>query len=121
MTRIRIGAATLNQTPLDWFGNGKNIVNAIESARTAGVRILCLPELCVTGYGCEDAFHSPGVDQTARQVLGEIVRHTGGMVVSLGLPVLHRSALFNCGLPGRERADRRLRGQAVSGGRGAPL
>ena len=27
---------------------------------------MCLPELCVTGYGCEDAFHSPGLQRTAR-------------------------------------------------------
>ncbi len=96
MTRIRIGAAVLNQTPLDWYGNQKNILGAMEEARAAGIRILCLPEMCLTGYGCEDAFHSPGVVETARRVLGEIVPHSAGMVVSLGLPVLHRSALFNC-------------------------
>ncbi len=96
MTRIRIGAAVLNQTPLDWFGNRDNILGAIESARDEGIRVLCLPELCVTGYGCEDAFHSPGVEQTACRVLQEIVPHTRSMAVSLGLPVLHRSALFNC-------------------------
>lgn len=96
MTRIRIAAAVLNQTPLDWHGNQTRIVSAIEQARAAGASVLCLPELCVTGYGCEDAFHSPHVEKTARGVLAEIVPHTAGMVVSVGLPVLHRSALFNC-------------------------
>ena len=57
--------------------------------------ILCLPELCITGYGCEDAFHSPGVQRTARQVLLEIVPETRGLIVSLGLPLLHRGGLFN--------------------------
>ena len=33
---------------------------AIAEARAAGASLLCLPELCITGYGCEDAFHSPG-------------------------------------------------------------
>lgn len=96
MTRIRIAAAVLNQTPLDWHGNQARIVSAIEQARAAGASVLCLPELCVTGYGCEDAFHSAHVEQTARRVLADILPHTAGMVVSIGLPVLHRSALFNC-------------------------
>ena len=65
MKLIKVAAAVLNQTPLDWDGNRANIVAAIEAARRQGVSILCLPELCITGYGCEDAFHSPGVQQTA--------------------------------------------------------
>ncbi len=95
MTRIRVGAAVLNQTPLDWDGNRQNILAAIEAARAEGVRILCLPELCVTGYGCEDAFQSAGVQQTALAVLREIVPATRGMVVSVGLPVMQRNALLN--------------------------
>jgi NAD+ synthase (glutamine-hydrolysing) len=96
MTRIRVAAAVLNQTPMDWAGNKKNILAAIAAARGEGVKILCLPELCITGYGCEDAFHGPGLQQTAMDVLLEILPSTEGMIVSLGLPVFHRHALFNC-------------------------
>jgi NAD+ synthase (glutamine-hydrolysing) len=95
MTRIRVGAAVLNQTPLDWDGNRQNILRAIEVARAAGVKILCLPELCVTGYGCEDAFHAPGLQRMALEVLREIVPATAGMAVSIGLPLFHKNALFN--------------------------
>lgn len=95
MTRIRIGAAVLNQTPLDWNHNQQNILRAIEAARAKNVQVLCLPELCVTGYGCEDAFHSAGLQQQALGVLKEVVAATRGMIVSLGLPVLHKSALFD--------------------------
>jgi NAD+ synthase (glutamine-hydrolysing) len=45
-------------------------------ARRRGVRVLCLPELCISGYGCEDAFHSPGTYRTAREVLLEILPET---------------------------------------------
>ncbi|HEV8239868.1 MAG TPA: NAD(+) synthase, partial [Thermoanaerobaculia bacterium] len=58
--------------------------------------VLCLPELCITGYGCEDAFLSPAVADTAWEVLHEIVPQTRGIVVAVGLPVLFRNALFNC-------------------------
>lgn len=119
MTRIRIGAAVVNQTPMEWHGNQRNIVAAIEAARADGIRVLCLPELCVTGYGCEDAFHGPDLEQTAQKVLGEILPHTRGMVVSLGVPVLHRSALFNCaclavdGEPAGFAAKRFLAGEGL--------
>ena len=95
MKLIRVGAAVLNQTPLDWDGNRARIVGAIETARAAGVSVLCLPELCITGYGCEDAFQSPGVHALSLEVLREILPHTHGMIVSLGLPLMHGGALFN--------------------------
>ncbi|MDX1947043.1 MAG: NAD(+) synthase [Pirellulaceae bacterium] len=95
MKLIRVGAAVLNQTPLDWEGNRQHIAGAIRSARQAGVSILCLPELCITGYGCEDAFHAPGTQQTALEVLHELLPETRGMIVSLGLPLLFHGALYN--------------------------
>lgn len=95
MKLIRVGAAVLNQTPLDWEGNKQHIVEAIASAREQGVTLLCLPELCITGYGCEDAFHAPGTEAIAIQVLHELLPHTRGMVVSLGLPLMYSGGLFN--------------------------
>ena len=95
MKLIRVAAAVLNQTPLDGEGNRDHVKAAIEAARQRGVSVLCLPELCLCGYGCEDAFHSPGVQRIAQEMLLEIVPHTRGMIVSLGLPVLHRGGLFN--------------------------
>src|SRR5262245_39240808 len=83
MKLVRVGAAVLNQTPLDWDGNRRRVSGAIEAARQAGVSILCLPELCITGYGCEDAFHAPGTQQTAIDVLEELLPETDGMIVSV--------------------------------------
>ncbi len=96
MSRIRIAAAVLNQTPLDWPGNQARIVEAIRQARSAGAQVLCLPELCITGYGCEDTFHGPGLQATALEVLHDLVPSTGGMIVSFGLPVQYRNGVFDC-------------------------
>ena len=96
MKLIKVGAAVLNQLPLDWAGNKTRIHAAIEEARRAGVSVLCLPELCITGYGCEDAFLSPNTIHRAWKVLKELLPATKGMIVSLGLPVLHQHGLFNC-------------------------
>ena len=95
MKLLKLAAAVLNQTPLDWRGNNERIVAAISEARRAGASVLCLPELCLTGYGCEDAFHSSSVQRMAWRSLYELVPLTRGMVVSVGLPVMHRKGIFN--------------------------
>ena len=96
MKLIKVAAAVVNQTPLAWDGNRDNILGALEAARREGVSVVCFPELCVSGYGCEDAFHGPSVPEMAWRVLQEILPATQGMIVSVGLPVSYRNALFNC-------------------------
>ena len=96
MQLINIAAVALNQTPLDWSGNAKNIRGAIAAARGQGASIVCLPELSITGYGCEDAFLSADVQRRAVQLLQDLVAHPEGMIVSVGLPLLHAGALYNC-------------------------
>jgi len=95
LSMIRVGAAVVNQTPLDWDNNLANLVAAIRAARDEGVGVLCLPELCLTGYGCEDAFHSPGLQRTAIEVLQSLLPETKGLAVSVGIPILHAGGLFN--------------------------
>ncbi len=99
MRRIHVAAASVNQVPLDWDGNLARIAAAIAEARQRGVQLLCLPELCITGYGCEDAFHGPEICETAGRVaMREVAPLTRGMVVSVGLPVLHRCGVYNAAL-----------------------
>jgi NAD+ synthase (glutamine-hydrolysing) len=93
---IKVGAAVLNQTPLDWERNFQHIIGAIEQARQEQVSILCLPELCITGYGCEDAFYANNTQEKALEYLLKIVPYTRNMVVSVGLPLLVQNKLFNC-------------------------
>ncbi len=95
MQLIRVASVALNQTPLDWDGNSARIVAALQEARAAGASVVCLPELALTGYGCEDAFLSPGVHRTALAVLCELLPETRGLVTCLGLPIYHRRALYN--------------------------
>ncbi len=95
MRLLRVAAAALNQTPLDWDGNLANIRQAIDMARSRGVSLLCLPELSITGYGCEDAFFSHAVIAMAERVLVELLPATKGMAVSVGLPHMHLGALYN--------------------------
>ncbi|MFY9253675.1 MAG: NAD(+) synthase [Fuerstiella sp.] len=95
MRRIRLGAGILNQTPLAWEANANRIIEAIHSARDQGVSVLCLPELCITGYGCEDMFLSPNTWRMAWRMLQKIVAETSGMVVSVGLPLYVTNGVYN--------------------------
>ncbi|MDX2304194.1 MAG: NAD(+) synthase [Microscillaceae bacterium] len=95
MKLIKVAAAVLNQTPLDWEGNKQNIIRAIRDAKQQQVSLLCLPELCISGYGCEDAFYAPDLHKTAIEVLPEILPETKGIAVCLGLPIALQNKLFN--------------------------
>ena len=92
---IRVGAGCLNQIPMDWSGNRRRILETIENARQAEVSVLCLPELAITGYGCEDQFLSHEVAERAWDSLEKIVPETRGLVVAIGLPVWVKNAVYN--------------------------
>ncbi len=96
MLAIKVAGAALNQTPFDWDGNRARIVASIAEARKQGASVLCLPELCITGYGCEDAFFNPHVQEEAMKMLFSLVPETKGLVLSLGLPVRFGGSLYNC-------------------------
>jgi NAD+ synthase (glutamine-hydrolysing) len=92
---LKIGGATLNQIPLDWSNNVTNIIDAISAAKKEGVKILCLPELCLTGYGCEDVFLSDWLSEKAFHKLLEIVPHCDGITVDIGLPIRMNGTTYN--------------------------
>jgi NAD+ synthase (glutamine-hydrolysing) len=92
---LRLAAVALNQTPLDWPGNESRVRAALAAARQEGATLVCLPELCLTGYGCEDAFLAPATWERAWKMLNDLLPETRGMVVAFGLPVFHQRALFN--------------------------
>lgn len=99
MTRIKVGAATVNQTPMDWHGNQVRILEIINEAEADDVNILCLPELVITGYGCEDMFHSPHVQRKALTSLTRITEAlppSSPMTILVGLPIKYQNSLYNC-------------------------
>jgi NAD+ synthase (glutamine-hydrolysing) len=93
--KLKIAGAALNQTPLDWANNLGNIREAIDQAQGQQVALLCLPELSITGYGCEDLFLSPWVSEVAFEKLLEIKEWCAGLTVCVGLPVWVFGQIFN--------------------------
>lgn len=93
---LRISAAQLATTPLDWKGNLDVCVQTLHAASEAGTQVLVLPELCLTGYGCEDAFLAPWVADRAWASLARLAAEVPeGMLVTVGIPVRLRGHLHN--------------------------
>src|SRR5262249_23943860 len=97
MRLVKVAVACVNQTPLAWDDNFAHLRAAIAQARAEGVTVLCLPELAITGYGCEDAFFMHGLQDTAFAQLDALAAETAGMVVAVDLPVYHEKALYDAG------------------------
>ena len=95
MKKIKIAGACLNQTPIDWNNNITNIIGAISEAKKEGVDVLCLPELSITGYGCEDLFLSEWLPKKALELLHEIIPHCESISVAVGLPYLLNGNTYN--------------------------
>ncbi len=95
MELIKIAGASLNQTPLDWTGNQKRILNVIRQAKKTGVQILCLQELVITGYGCEDLFLSLDFIKKVEPILKTIIKECSNITVAVGFPIYHGGHLYN--------------------------
>ncbi|MCS6896313.1 MAG: NAD(+) synthase [Bacteroidia bacterium] len=92
---MRIGAASLRTTPLDWEGNRARIEQVLTEARLHGVEIVVFPELALSGYECGDFFWHPWTADAAWKSLQLLLPSTAGMVVAVGLPLDIHGKLYN--------------------------
>ena len=53
---IKVAAGTPKIRVADCRHNAEQIFTLMRQADAEGVRVLCLPELCITGYTCGDLF-----------------------------------------------------------------
>ena len=78
--------------------NADQIIAAMRQAAGQGVQLLCLPELCLTGYTCSDLFLQQTLYQGAEAALARILAESRScpLVVLVGLPVCQGGKLYNC-------------------------
>ncbi len=95
---IRIGAVSPEIRPGDCEFNADSIISAITDAYMRGVRLLALPELCVTGATCGDLFLQSTLIDGAERAFRRIVSAAAGfdMICVIGLPMRVKGALRNC-------------------------
>lgn len=85
----------VNQTACDLNGNIQRIKAAINHCRTVGSQCLCLPELSLSGYGCEDVFLSDHFRYQTEQAVANLVAETHNFTLIVGAPVTHHHRLYN--------------------------
>ena len=95
---IKVAAGTPKIRVADCRYNAEQIFTLMREASRQGVRVLCLPELCLTGYTCGDLFFQDTLLKGAEEGLATILEATKNldMVTAVGLPVRCDNKLYNC-------------------------
>lgn len=96
MTEFRCALVSLNQTPLDWRGNYERIDQALASAAEWGCHFVCLPELCIPGYGCEDYFLRSDTMERSLKMLLKLANAHDSIAFAAGLPMQIEGSSYNC-------------------------
>ena len=96
---VKVAAGTPNIRVADCRFNAERIFTLMREADKQGVRVLCLPELCLTGATCGDLFLHDTLLHGAQDALATVLEATKNldMVAALGLPVRGKdSRVYNC-------------------------
>ena len=95
---ICVAAGTPKIRVADCRHNAEQIFTMMREADMQGVKILALPELCLTGYTCGDLFLQDTLLDGAAEGLRTILEATRHLEVltALGMPVRAGGKLFNC-------------------------
>ena len=78
--------------------NAEQIFTLMRAAERAGVKLLVLPELCLTGYTCGDLFYQDTLLSGAENALSTVLEATRNLevVTAVGIPVRVGNKLYNC-------------------------
>ena len=95
---IKVAAATPEIKVADCEYNSKQIIALAKTLAKKGVKLAVFPELCITGYTCQDLFFQTTLINGAKSALNDIAKKLAklDMITVVGLPVSHNGNLYNC-------------------------
>jgi NAD+ synthase (glutamine-hydrolysing) len=97
---VRLATCNLSQWALDFKGNKKRILESIEMAKLENCKYRLGPELEIPGYGCEDHFYEMDTIKLSWMVLADILQEIKtkytGMIIDIGMPIIHYGVRYNC-------------------------
>ena len=93
---VAAGSPRLRLCDCDY--NAEQTFTLMRQAEKAGVKVLVLPELGLTGYTCGDLFYQDTLLSGAEQALATVLAATRNLevVTAVGLPVRANNKLYNC-------------------------
>ena len=94
---VKVAAITPKIKVADPVYNAKVICEEMDKAVQKGAKLLVFPELCLTGYTCQDLFLQETLLQAAEEALRLVMAHTEGTdaLVFVGLPFEMGQKLYN--------------------------
>lgn len=95
---IKVAACTPEIQVADVDFNVDKIISQLEKCREEGVKVSVFPELCITGYTCQDLFFQNALLDKAMEGVVKIAKTTADsdMLVAVGVPVRANGKLYNC-------------------------
>lgn len=94
---VRVGAVVPKLKVADTEFNCNEIIKQIEVASNNKIQIIVFPELCVTGYTCQDLFEQDALLEEAEKALNRILDYTNNLdiICIIGMPIKAENQLFN--------------------------
>ncbi len=94
---LKVAALTPKIKVADCIYNTEIICEMMEEAYGNGAKILVFPELCITGYTCQDLFWQEKLLEEAREGLKKILENSRGKkaLIFVGLPWEKDGKLYN--------------------------
>lgn len=94
---VRVGAVVPKLKVADTEFNCNEIIKQIEIASNNKIQIAVFPELCVTGYTCQDLFEQDTLLEEAEKALNKILDYTNNLdiICIIGMPIKSENQLFN--------------------------
>ncbi len=95
---VKVASAIPSVKVADCQYNVEQIESLIVQAEGHGVEIICLPELSLTAYTCQDLFQQQLLLDEAEMALIHLMNFTRSLdIISIvGLPVPYKGSLLNC-------------------------
>lgn len=95
---VKVATATPKICVANCEYNKNSIIDIIDEACNKNVKLLCLPELCITGYTCADLFLQQTLLDDSKEKTQEIARYTKDkdIIVIFGTPLRHFDKIYNC-------------------------
>jgi NAD+ synthase (glutamine-hydrolysing) len=94
---IKIAAATPDVVVANPRENYKKICESLDEAYKEGAKIIVFPELCLTGYTCNDLFYQEELLESSMEVLLELKRYSADMdsLIFIGMPLEVECKIYN--------------------------